>query len=334
MTHNQIQNICESLNLGYPISPPTRVYGGLLHLMWRLDTDTGSYAIKQLSKDIHLSEATIKQYELTENIARQFATHGIPAVSSLRKNGKSLIYTGENTFIIYPWKKAEMIENDAINILHATKIASLLAKMHLLHLSVPGITKPTYDTFSSNELIIVLIEKSVEAFLPFADKLQNSKAMLLEANEQYQQAIPILNQSLVISHADLDPKNVLWDENNNPFLIDWESARALNSTSEILNAALDWSGVTTCSIDQDIFIAMITAYKKAGGIINAKDLDAFFDGIPGYCVHWMVYNIQRSLGMKGSTLEDKTIGIEQVNQVLQVIYYLNDTKDELIKLAY
>ncbi|HEV2523918.1 MAG TPA: phosphotransferase [Gammaproteobacteria bacterium] len=334
MTQHQIQSICESLNLGYPISPPTRVYGGLLHLMWRLDTETGSYAVKQISKDIHLSEATIQQYELTENIARQFAAHGIPAVSSLAKNGKSLIPTGENTFIIYPWKKAKTLDNDAIHILHAKKIASLLAKMHLLHLSVPGITKPTYDTYSSNELIVALIEKSVEAFLPFTDKLQHSKAMILAANEQYQHAIPILNQSLVVSHADLDPKNVLWDENNNPSLIDWESARALNSTSEILNAALDWSGVTACSIDKDLFVAMISAYKKVGGIIDAKDLGAFFDGVPGYCVHWMVYNIQRSLGMKGSTLEDKTMGIEQVNQVLQVIDYLNDKKDELMKLAY
>src|SRR5471030_1785210 len=102
MTHNQVQSICEWLNLDYPISLPTRVYGGLLHLMWRLETETGSYAIKQLSKDIHLSEATLKQYELTENIARQFAVHGIPAVSSLAKNGKSLIHTGKNTFIIYP----------------------------------------------------------------------------------------------------------------------------------------------------------------------------------------------------------------------------------------
>ena len=334
MTHNEIQKICESFNLGCPLSPPTRVYGGLLHLMWRLDTETGSYAIKQLSKDIYLSEATITQYELTENIARQFAAHGIPAILSLANNGQSLIYSGENTFITYPWKKAKPLDNDAVSIVHATKVASLLAKMHLLHLSVPEITEPTYDIYSSNKLISVLIEKSVEVSLPFANTLQNSKVMMLEANEKYQQAIPILNQSLVVSHADLDPKNVLWDENNNPFLIDWESARALNSTSEILNAALEWSGVTTCSIDKDIFVAMITAYKKAGGIMNAKDLGAFFDGIPGYCLHWMVYNIQRSLGMKGSTLEDKTMGIEQVNQVLQVIDYLNNTKDELIKLAY
>ena len=134
MTHDQIQILCESLNLGCLISPLTRVYGGLLHLMWRMDTEKGSYAIKQLSKDFHLSDETRKQYEITENIARQFVAHGIPAVSSIRKNGKSLIDAGDNTFIIYPWLEAKSLDEDEISILHATKIASLLAKMHLLHL--------------------------------------------------------------------------------------------------------------------------------------------------------------------------------------------------------
>ena len=70
-------------------------------------------------EEIHLSEATLQQPAITKNIVRQCAAHGIPAVSSLTKNGKSLIPIGENTFIIYPSEKTKTLNNDAIRILHA-----------------------------------------------------------------------------------------------------------------------------------------------------------------------------------------------------------------------
>jgi hypothetical protein len=43
----------------------------LLHIMWRLDTDKGSYAIKQLSKDIDLQDnQVIKNYELPDYLQK------------------------------------------------------------------------------------------------------------------------------------------------------------------------------------------------------------------------------------------------------------------------
>jgi hypothetical protein len=33
MNHNHLMKICTNLNLGTPIEPPTRVYGGLLHII-------------------------------------------------------------------------------------------------------------------------------------------------------------------------------------------------------------------------------------------------------------------------------------------------------------
>jgi hypothetical protein len=42
----------------------------------------------------------------------------------------------------------------------------------------------------------------------------------------------------------------------NPILIDWESARKLNPAYEIVNASLDWSGITT-DFDSKLFIKII-----------------------------------------------------------------------------
>src|ERR1700694_1702617 len=101
------------------------------------------------------------------------------------------------------------------------------------------IENPQYD-IHSNEEITTLIKKSIEMSLPFANKLQQSTSMLIKWNDEYQQAIHSFRHISVVSHADLDQKNVLWDENDNPILIDWESVRALNPTYELLITALDW----------------------------------------------------------------------------------------------
>jgi thiamine kinase-like enzyme len=330
MNNDQLHTICASLDLGRPISLPIKVQGGLLHLMWRVDTEKGSYAIKQLSKNINLTVKIRKEYELSEKIAQQFAIHGIPSISGIEKEGKFLVNSDGDTFIIYPWANAKILGKDAVNVFHVVKIGTLLAKMHLLNLSVPEIESPQYD-IHSNEEIITLIEKSRKMASPFANKLQQSQPMLIKLNDRYQQAITLFRHIFVVSHADLDQKNVLWDKNDNPILIDWESVRALNPTYEILIAALDWSGATNGELNTELFVSMIDAYKKAGGTIDQVTLNANFYGIPGNGISWMIYNIRRSLKTEDTTAEEKALGIEQVNQVIKSMTYL-ESKIEHLKM--
>ncbi len=324
MNSKQLHAICTSLELGKPVSLPIKLHGGLLHMMWRVDTERGSYAIKQLSKNIKLTLEVRKSYEISERVARQFSIRGIPAISGIEKDGKFLVDLENDTFLIYPWVEAIILDRNAVSTLQAVKIGTLLAKMHLLNLHVPEIESPKYD-IHSNEEIMTLIENSVEMSLPFANKLQQSSSLLVKWNNEYQQAIHSFTDISVISHADLDQKNVLWDENDNPILIDWESVRALNPTYELLIAALDWSGATSGALNVGLFKAIIAAYKKAGGTIDLATLNDNFYGIPGNGISWMVYNIRRSFNMEA---EEKELGIEQVNQALKNMTYLaNKVKD-------
>jgi hypothetical protein len=50
-----------------------------------------------------------------------------------------------------------------------------------------------------------------------------------------------------------------------------------------------------------------------------------------FCIDWMVYNIKRSL--KNTSSEDKNMGLEQVNQTLRTILYLNSKIKGLIKMV-
>ena len=57
MNSNQVETICEHFDLGTILNQPKRVYGGLLHTMWRFDNTTSIYAVKQLSENIDLSDS-------------------------------------------------------------------------------------------------------------------------------------------------------------------------------------------------------------------------------------------------------------------------------------
>jgi hypothetical protein len=206
--HKNLDEICTLFNLGKPIKLPERVYGGLLHIMWCVETVVGSYAVKQLSSDIKLTEAVMINYELTECIAASFIKLGIPAVSAIEQNGKSLIIIDGHGFLVYPWVHAKALDKDAISEKNAIHIPTILAKMHLMDIDVPEITEPKF-VVHGNDKILKLIDKAESSNYNFAKELSKYKDAILAVNDDYQNAILILRRHFVVSHGDLDQKNVL-----------------------------------------------------------------------------------------------------------------------------
>ncbi len=327
MVNNHLKTICTHFELGNPLQSPQRVYGGLLHIMWQVDTDKASFAIKQLSPDIDLhNEHVIKNYELSEHIASRFIAKGIPAVSALEKGDKYLFIIDGTGFLAYPWVDAKALDQNTISKNHALKIANILAKIHCINLDEPEITQPEFYTHTK-EKILALLDKAEKFNCPFAKTLRENENNILAANESYQNAIPMLKEEIIVSHGDLDQKNVLWDKDNNPILIDWESACKINPTYDLINTAFYWSGITT-HFNKELFFKMIDAYQNSGGIINPRHLHAACYGTFSW-IGWMVYNIERSCVSAES--EQKTLGIEQVEQTLATILRLQGIIPELIK---
>lgn len=325
MNSNQVEAICEHFDLGAILKQPKRVYGGLLHMMWRFDNETGAYAVKQLSNDINLNnKCIIENYNLTEKIASRFIQKGIPAICAIERSDQYLLVVGGVGFLVYPWVVAKTLDKDAISEPQALQIPLILAHIHDINLNVPEILTPQFD-IHTNDHIVALVKKANEYQCPFYELLNDNLSTLLEANTVYHQAIEILKKHFVVSHGDLDQKNVLWDEENNPLLIDWESARKLNPTYEIVNAGLDWSGITS-EFNQNLFKKMIEAYQHAGGIIDNVSFEASFYGVLGNWINWLVYNIERSCG----TSEQRVLSIEQVLQVLPTITRLKALIPKLI----
>ena len=326
---NHFLEILNKFGLGKIIQKSTRVYGGLLHKMWKVETDEGFYAIKQLFHNIDLTKKNIiENYELTELTASRFLDLGISVQPALENNGHFLSIIHGNGYLIYPWINGKTFNENFVSEHYALKISNILSKIHQTNLDVKGIQDYSFQKLE-NEKFLELINESVNLKIDFSHELLKNKEILIEINNNVQKFMPCLNKNIVISHCDLDQKNVIWKEDKTPVIIDWESAGRINSTFDLIKTCFYWSGITADYFDQRLFFKMIETYEKSGGIIHKNDIEpslyASFDWI-----QWLVYNIEKSC--TETEFEQKKLGIEQVNKTLQTILRLSSVIPDLLKI--
>jgi len=129
MHQKHLKFICTEMQLGSPKEEVIRVFGSRGgSIMWRVNTEKGSYAIKQLAPSIDLkNEKMLTKYELSETIAYRFSQHGIAAVCALEKSGKHLIIIENTGYLIYPWVDGYTLARDEISETHPLNMVSLVA---------------------------------------------------------------------------------------------------------------------------------------------------------------------------------------------------------------
>jgi aminoglycoside phosphotransferase (APT) family kinase protein len=325
-----IAQLCAGLGIGRPKGAPSRVYGGLHHTMWRLETTAGTYAVKQLSADADIGDPdTVRHYNVTEKIAETFALLGVPAVFALRGDTQYLQVTGDEGYLVYPWNTGAALAIRQVSVTHALAIARILATMHRADIRVCGAELPRFDVHSE-EMILDLVERSGSYGSSIAPSLRGELPALLAMVHAQKSAINVLGKNLVLSHGDLDQKNVLWDSAGRPAIIDWESAHRLNPTYEILLQALNWSGIGS-RLDPLLFRSILSAYVDAGGVFERESVDASLSCILGDWVNWLMYNVGRCLDPNEP--DQQALGRQQVGFALTTLRRLREELPLLIVRA-
>ena len=304
--------------------------GGFHHCMWRLQTQAGCYAIKQLADDMDMNDpATVAQINATEVTASEFSRHGIPALYSLPVDRRHLQLLDGVGYLVYPWTNATACHRNGIEKHHAVVVAGTLARMHRSDITVPELQDvPSFPVTA--ERVIELVQLARQRNVRYSDILEDRLEDILRIVELHAPALRRLETNQVISHGDLDHKNILWDEAGEPLLIDWESARRLNPTYELLLEALDWGGITA-HFDARPFTTILRAYVDAGGLIAEDMIPAASDAIQGAWVSWLLYNVGRAVGLKDT--RQRAIGSSQVDLVLSALLRMEKQADRLTGIA-
>ena len=312
-----IYNLINQLNLGEIIDEPVRVMGGLLNRMYKINTTNGIYAIKHLNPEVMKRKDAKENHILAEKIANIAKENGINCLPAKIINGTALHEIKGNYFFIFDWFEGKSIKEDEITMEHVQKVAAILAKIHNTNFEEvknecnlgKDITEINWDFYISK-----IENKEIK------ELLINKKDYLTKLDRMSTQARKEISNNIAVSHRDLDLPNILWDSNNNPTIIDWESSGVVNPCEELLETAWDWSGGQEY-FDEEKFKCFIQIYKNNGGDLKdlGKAIYSNFKNKSG----WLEYNLKRACKLECIDDEEQKLGETEVLRVINeiVVFY-------------
>lgn len=327
------KNFCIDHHLGSVIHV-SKLSGGLMHKMFKVETDKGTYAIKVLNPEVISRTDAYHNFIISEKISNLAKEHGIPVSSALLLEGDYLTKYDDKYYMVFDFVHGKTLSDEEITIEHCKKIGNILSQLHglsseNLELENKRVNyKRLYDwesyTMNSNFPNMIYREEYLKNY-----KKYNS--LLKRANERFNES----NLETSICHNDMDPKNVMW-EGENPIIIDWESAGLSNPYRELLEDALCWSGFQNENFNEEKFSAVIAEYTKK------KPLpEEMYTTICGNLVGrfgWLKYNLERSLGICSHDLEERTLAenevaktIDEINRYVELIGKMYKIASQFIK---
>lgn len=318
----KICGLCENYKLGSLKEEPEMVTGGLLHKMYHVRTDKGEYAIKALNPNI-MKRTDALQHTINSEIVSNALADVIPLVAAKCFEGKHIIEFDGSFYVIFDWLDGKSVFVPNISEYHCEQVGRMLGKIHAADIKVAGMEKSRdcRTVYDWN----MLLEKAGQNNTKCFSVLEKSIADIIRWDEHVVSALQQVSENQVISHRDLDPKNIMW-KNDKPYIIDWEAAGYVNPFQELIEVLNYWIPDETGKYNKAKFDVLIQAYTESRNICNVNwdvILDCSFDGMLG----WLEYNIKRAVGMEGDSANDLQEGMQQTEgTVLELKKYESQTE--------
>lgn len=323
----QFEKLCNLLQLGNIISQPETITGGLLHRMYAIETTQGKYAIKALNPQIMLRPVAMQHYLDSERIAG-IASNNIPALPAKIFNGTFMHEIDNQFYLVFDWIEGKSLKLNEINMVHCKTIGSILADIHNIDFSHLDIKKDSLDNIQLTDWHFYL-NKGQENNAEWVPLMLKTIDRLCDWNARSNESTKQLTSDMVISHRDLDPKNIMWSQDK-PIIIDWESAGYVNSMHDLVETAIYWAENELGKIDKEKFLAFIDGYKKKYGLLDADWEMVLTKGFSNK-LGWLEYSLKRSLWIECTDEKEQQMGTAQVTGTINAIIQYANTIPELEK---
>lgn len=312
---------CALLGIGIPQRTPQPVTGGLLHSMWRFDTESGIFAVKVLNPEIMSRPDAKMNFRVSERVAQAAYKSGIRAVVAKTVGNEPWVELNEKYVMVFDWVDGHTLLPEECTSEHARRIGEVLFHIHNLDVVIDGLKRPSFSTVQV-DLWKSHIEKARLSISCWGFPWETLLNDIAHWTQLYKDASAKLSQQYVISHRDLDSKNVIWTNAKTPYLIDWESAGYVNPMVELIEVALNWSRDQNGTSIKKRFQAVIGAYLQAGGTLHGKVLDAVYGSLGGM-LGWLEYNMRRSLDEDVFSIDERELGHREVLHTVHELKKLN-----------
>lgn len=271
-----------------------RVHGGFANRMYRLDTDQGSFAVKELNL---LDRRWTYRAQDVFRFERAAFDAGIPMPEPISASRHTLVHR---------WVEGEKMPEAPVPAAYALEIGEILARIHALdvawtHVSIEDPTSRDWPE---------LAERATAAGQPWAGELTSQVETFLAIAhfvDTCERPGPV-----VLTHKDIQPWNLLAREGR-PVVLDWELSGMLDLSGELGSTALSLAkGPGFDDIQPAIFHSVLDGYVAGGGTLPPSGPSWFAFMIGGWLGHTR-WNILRCLaGVEASTGPDLALSHESV----------------------
>ena len=280
--------LARQISDGFALGSPRRMVSGAQGAMgrvWRLETETGSFAVKEslLAEDRSSLEI---QLEFAAAVSERAQRAGVVVPRALRSRHGPFLFSvhDENAADPRHVRVATWIEGrpEVDTSSAAGWLGATLAAIETLPNPPPVPPRdpwmqawfsqvPTIEQWSE------LAERAARTAAPWASALVKRLPDFTDLNALVGPPQP---DRLTVAHTDLQPKNVVTTATGFA-LLDWDDAAAASRDRVLARAISDWhlrAGV----IDLEAVRSTLTAYRAGGGTGTLHQTDAFSDLVAGF----------------------------------------------------
>ena len=126
-----IEKFCEKYDFGKVINI-TKISGGLMHKMFKVETDKGIYCVKVLNPEVMSRKEAYGNFVVSESVSNLVKKNGIPVSSALDIDGNYLTKLDDMYYMVFDYIEGKTLKDDEITVEHCKKIGNVLAHIHSL----------------------------------------------------------------------------------------------------------------------------------------------------------------------------------------------------------
>lgn len=288
------------------------------HTVWKLTTDQGSYAVKQLND---VDQKWIVRYRLTDGIARAFGQRGLSVVSAIPVGTEVAIRVDDYLFVIYKWIDG-IPTNEPPTSEARNRIANLLAGIHAINLTVESRELQSPPTF----------EPMLLSALPGLDDRTRELVKIIHQTNLQLEKLAKASEPSLLSHTDLHPSNVLWS-GDEPYLIDWEQAGPAYYSVDVVSTAMTWSLSAEGTFGADAYTAFLESYRSFYDGPHTLNSEFAFWHCMGWGLDWLAHNLRQ---MKSGNPESDTLSkfARAATRQVDVVISTHDKMDVLLNKIF
>lgn len=319
MNDREARRLAGAFALGAPRDGAVPVARGEMGRVWRVDTDRGRHAVKELFYPLDEADAradvAFQQAALEAGLPmpRPITRPGGDVLLELERPGRGMV-----AFRVYEW-----VELAAPSRPPAAGIAAgLLARLHRLDRPAENQMDPWFSEplgaegwASLVDAVRVAVPAWLEAFERLAPGAEAAEAIVRDARLD---RLPLAE--LRRCHLDFNPENVLLDVAGQPVILDWENSGPAPYEQELAYAVLDFAAEPAAARE------FLRAYHDAGGPAHIVGRGSFALAI---AVQSHIADTYARLGITAPTREEQARMAYRIDELDRTLFTL-ESVDRLL----